>query len=113
KAGAGSGSDEAIAGEDVSHVITGAEILLRDSLHLVQGKRVGLITNPTALTSAGIHTIDLLDRHPGVNLVALFGPEHGLRGGIDAGVRISGGIDESSGIPVRSLYGQTIKPTRQ
>lgn len=94
-------------------VRTGAEILLRDSLHLVRGKRVGLITNPTALAADGRHTIDLLNAHPDVQLAVLFGPEHGLRGGVDAGVRIASGIDERSGLPVRSLYGQTMQPTPQ
>ena len=94
-------------------VLTGAELLLRDSLHLVRGRRVGLITNPTAVTREGVHTIDLLSRHPEVDLAVLFAPEHGLRGGVDAGVKIDGGTDPESGIAVRSLYGQTMKPTRQ
>ena len=93
-------------------VRTGAEVLLRDSLHLLAGRRVGLITNPTALTHDGRHTIDLLNENPDVHLVALFAPEHGLRGGIDAGVKIESGIDPISGLPVRSLYGQTMQPTR-
>lgn len=94
-------------------VLTGAEILLRDSLHLVRAKRVGLITNPTALNRDGRHTIDLLNAHPEVDLAVLFAPEHGLRGGVDAGVHIGNGIDAESGLPMRSLYGRTMKPTRQ
>lgn len=94
-------------------LVTGAEVLLRDSLHLVRGKRVGLITNPTAVTTGGIHTIDLLNDNPEVDLVALFGPEHGLRGGVDAGVHIASSRDPETGIPVRSLYGSTQKPTRE
>lgn len=94
-------------------ILTGAEILLRDSLHLVAGKRVGLITNPTAVNREGRHTIDLLNSHPSVHLQVLFAPEHGLRGGIDAGVHITNGVDELSGLPVRSLYGETMKPTPQ
>jgi uncharacterized protein YbbC (DUF1343 family) len=96
-----------------SGVLTGAEVLLRDSLHLVRGRRVGLITNPTAVTRQGRHTIDLLHAHPDVQLAVLYGPEHGLRGGIDAGVRIGNGVDAVTGLPVRSLYGQTLKPTPQ
>src|SRR5690606_23041715 len=97
--------------EPRSGILTGAEILLRDSLHLVRGRRVGLITNPTAVTREGIHTIDLLSTHPEVTVQALFAPEHGLRGGIDAGVHIENGVDALSGLPIRSLYGQTLKPT--
>ncbi len=92
-------------------VVTGAEILLRDSLGVVLGKRVGLITNPTALTHDGRHTIDLLNEHPAVTVQALFAPEHGLRGGVDAGVKIGDGADPVSGLPVRSLYGETMQPT--
>jgi uncharacterized protein YbbC (DUF1343 family) len=94
-----------------SSLVTGAEVLLRDSLRLVQGKRLGLITNPTALTHDGKHTIDLLAEHPAVTLQVLFAPEHGLRGGIDAGVHIGDGNDPRTGLPVRSLYGGTMRPT--
>jgi uncharacterized protein YbbC (DUF1343 family) len=93
-------------------VLPGAEVLLRDSLHLVVGKRVGLITNPTAVTRENRHTIDLLNDHPEVRLAVLYAPEHGLRGGLDAGVRIADSTDPLTGLPVRSLYGQTLKPTR-
>jgi uncharacterized protein YbbC (DUF1343 family) len=116
KAGADLATNEplsAAASERQAVILTGAEVLLRDSLHLVRGKRVGLITNPTALTRQGRHSIDLLNRHPDVHLAVLFAPEHGLRGGIDAGVRIAGGTDPESGLPVRSLYGQTLQPTPQ
>lgn len=94
-------------------VVTGAEILLRDSIHLVSGRRVGLITNPTALTRDGRHTIDLLNDHPMVDLRVLFAPEHGIRGGVDAGVHIRDASDPLTGLPVRSLYGPTLKPTRE
>jgi uncharacterized protein YbbC (DUF1343 family) len=93
-------------------VLPGLEVLLRDSLHLVAGKRVGLITNPTALARDGRHAVDLLHAHPSVELVALFGPEHGLRGGIDAGVRIADDVDPGTGVPVFSLYGRTLQPTQ-
>jgi uncharacterized protein YbbC (DUF1343 family) len=92
-------------------VLPGLEVLLRDSLHLVRGKRVGFVTNQSAVTGAGESGIDLLHRAPGVNLVALFGPEHGLRGGIEGGVRIAGGRDGATGLTVHSLYGRTQKPT--
>src|SRR5688500_3900872 len=59
-------------------VVPGIEVLLRDSLHLVRGKRVGLITNPSAVTRSGELGADVLARTPGVRLVALFGPAHGM-----------------------------------
>jgi uncharacterized protein YbbC (DUF1343 family) len=92
-------------------VVTGLEVLVRDSLQLVRGKRVGLITNQTAVTSRGEHAVDLLARTPGVRLVALFGPEHGVRGNIEGGERIADQRDSATGVPVYSLYGSTQKPT--
>jgi uncharacterized protein YbbC (DUF1343 family) len=88
----------------------GLEVLLRDSAHLVRDRRVGLITNHTGVTREGQHAVDYL-RAGGVNLVALFGPEHGVRGDVEAGLRIEHGRDPESGIPVYSLYGQTQRPT--
>jgi uncharacterized protein YbbC (DUF1343 family) len=96
-----------------SGVLTGLEVLLRDSLHLVRGKRVGLITNQTAVTSTGEHAVDVLARAPGVRLVALYGPEHGVRGTVEAGEKIENQRDERTGVTVFSLYGTTQKPTPQ
>ena len=94
-----------------STVLPGLEVLVRDSLHLVRGKRVGLITNQTAVTSRGEHAVDLLARTPGVQLVALYGPEHGVRGTVEGGEKIENQRDSATGVPVFSLYGQTQKPT--
>jgi uncharacterized protein YbbC (DUF1343 family) len=94
-------------------VVPGLEVLLRDSVHLVRGRRVGFLTNQSAVTSAGESGIDLLHASPEVNLVALYGPEHGLRGGIEGGVRIASGVDERTGVPVHSLYGTVQRPTPQ
>jgi uncharacterized protein YbbC (DUF1343 family) len=92
-------------------VTPGLEILLRDSAHLVSGRRVGFLTNQSAVTTSGESGIDLLHASPHVNLVALYGPEHGLRGGIEGGVKIAGGIDERTGVTVHSLYGTVQRPT--
>lgn len=92
-------------------VIPGVEILLRDSLHLLQGKRVGLITNPSGRDRAGRSTIDLLARAPGVKLTALYGPEHGLRGLAQAGEDVKSTVDSATGLPIYSLYGPTMVPT--
>ncbi len=106
-----SGTTLAEGAAATSPVLPGLEVLLRDSLHLVRGKRVGLITNPTAVTAEGEHAIDLLWDAPEVDLVALYGPEHGLRGGIEGGVKIGTETDERTGIPIFSLYGETQRPT--
>ncbi len=97
-------------------VRVGAEVLVRDSLHLVAGRRVGLITNHTGTVPAPsdgappISTIDLIAEAPDVELVALFGPEHGLRGDAEAGEHIDDAIDERTGVPIHSLYGATRRP---
>jgi uncharacterized protein YbbC (DUF1343 family) len=91
--------------------IPGAEVLLTDSLHLLRGKRVGLITNHTAVTRDRRSVVDVLHRHPGVRLVALYSPEHGLRGNVDGGEHIANGRDSRTNLPVYSLYGRTERPT--
>ena len=93
------------------NVVPGVEVLLTDSLHLIRGKRVGLITNHSGKDRRGTSTIDLLFRAPGVRLTALFAPEHGIRGGARAGERIESTVDSATGVPIYSLYGQTRVPT--
>jgi uncharacterized protein YbbC (DUF1343 family) len=95
------------------NVLPGVEVLLRDSLHLLAGKRVGLITNHSGKDRSGTSTIDLLYRTPGVQLTALYGPEHGLRGAAEAGVHIASSVDSATGAPIYSLYGETRVPTPQ
>jgi uncharacterized protein YbbC (DUF1343 family) len=91
--------------------IPGLEVLLRDSIHLVRGKRVGLITNHTAVTRDGRHAVDVLFRSRDVKLVALFAPEHGIRGVADGGKPIASSRDERTGLPIHSLYGRNERPT--
>ena len=89
----------------------GIEVLLSDSLHLVRGKRVGLITNHSGRDRNGTSSIDLLHRAPDVRLTAIFGPEHGVRGTARDGQRIASSIDSATGVTVHSLYGRTLVPT--
>ena len=91
----------------------GVEVLLRDSIHLVSGKRVGLITNHSGRTPDGRSSIDLLHRAPNVRLTALFAPEHGIRGEAAAGERIATTVDSATGVPVHSLYGEHRVPTAE
>jgi len=90
---------------------TGIEVLLHDRLDLVHGKNVGLITNPTGVNRELVSDVDLLVHTPGVHLVALFGPEHGIRGAQQAGASVGSGRDPITGLPVYSLYGKTRQPT--
>ena len=101
----------AAADQQSGGVIPGIEVLLSDSMHLIRGKRVGLITNHSGRDRNGTSTIDLLHKAPGVRLTALYAPEHGLRGVAKAGERIVSGVDSATGIPMHSLFGQTRIPT--
>jgi uncharacterized protein YbbC (DUF1343 family) len=92
-------------------VIPGVEVLVTDSLHLIRGKRVGLLTNHSGRDRAGRSTIDILFRAPGVSLTALYGPEHGIRGVARAGEKISSSVDSATGVRVYSLYGDVQVPT--
>ena len=92
-------------------VLPGIDVLLRDSVHLVQGKRIGLITNQTGIDASGVSTIDRLARAPRVRLVALFSPEHGLRALAAPGERVGDTRDVATGLPIYSLYGTRRAPT--
>lgn len=90
---------------------TGIEVLKEQNFKCLEGKRVGLITNPTGVDNQLKSTIDILHEAPNVNLVALYGPEHGVRGDVHAGDKVDNSADPSTGLPVYSLYGKTRKPT--
>ena len=91
----------------------GIEVLAEDGFAPLKGKRVGLVTNPSGVDRNLVSTIDILFNAPEVNLVALFGPEHGVRGDVYAGGKIKDSVDPVTGLPVYSLYGSTRKPTPQ
>ena len=89
----------------------GIEVLRESNFECLKGKRVGLITNPTGVDNDLRSTIDILHESPEVNLVALFAPEHGVRGDIPAGQKVTSTTDKATGVKVYSLYGATRKPT--
>ena len=90
---------------------TGIEVLKEQNFKCLEGKRVGLITNPTGVDNHMKSTIDILHEAPNVNLVALYGPEHGVRGDVHAGDHVTDMTDATTGLPVYSLYGKTRKAT--
>jgi uncharacterized protein YbbC (DUF1343 family) len=92
-------------------VKTGLEVLRDMNFEPLQGKRVGLVTNPTGVDRNLVSTVDILYNAPGVELVALFGPEHGVRGDAYAGARVTDSNDPATGVKVWSVYGKTRKPT--
>lgn len=85
---------------------TGIEVLKAQNFKALTGKRVGLITNPTGVDNNLKSTIDILHEAPNVKLVALFGPEHGVRGDEYAGDKVEDAVDAKTGIPIYSLYGK-------
>jgi uncharacterized protein YbbC (DUF1343 family) len=91
-------------------ISTGADVLIKRSLELMEGQRVGLVTNHTGRLSSGEFLVDAL-RAKGVRVTALFGPEHGIRGAAGAGENVRDSVDAGSGIPVYSLYGKHNTPT--
>ena len=95
-------------------VLTGIDVLEANGFEQLQGKRIGLVTNPTGVDRYLNSTIDVLHSAPGVELVALFGPEHGVRGNAHAGEHVEGqAVDPRTGVPIFSLYGKTRLPSAE
>ncbi len=95
----------------VGQVKTGADLLFEKQFKLIEGKRVGLVTNHSALLSNGKHLADALNEDKRTKLTVLFGPEHGVRGDAPAGAQIDNDMDTKTGVRVYSLYGKINKPT--
>lgn len=89
----------------------GVEVLRDNGFKQLAGKKVGLITNPTGVDNDLKSTIDILHDAPNVELVALFAPEHGVRGDVHAGDEFENTVDPATGVQVYSIYGKTKKPT--
>jgi uncharacterized protein YbbC (DUF1343 family)/CubicO group peptidase (beta-lactamase class C family) len=104
----GKASPPPLTGSLPARVMTGVDVLAAQKFAPLAGKRVGLITNHTGLSSDGRRTIDLLARAPGVKLRAIFSPEHGLSGQADW--KVGSGRDAVTNLPVYSLYGETRRP---
>ena len=96
-----------------AQVKTGIEVLRENNFNVLEGKKVGLLTNPTGVDQQLKSTIDILFEAPNVNLTTLFAPEHGVRGDEYAGATIENSKDEKTGLPVYSLHGKVKKPTRE
>jgi uncharacterized protein YbbC (DUF1343 family) len=92
-------------------VLCGVDVIAADQCRSLRGRRIGLITNHTGMTRSLRPTLDLLATTPGVLLLTLFSPEHGIRGDVDAPV--ADGVDGPTGLPVHSLYGARTRPTAE
>lgn len=91
----------------------GLQVLLERLLEVVKNRRVGVVTNQTGVTGDMRHIADVLHESPKVELVALFGPEHGIRGDVQDGLAIESYVDERTGLSVYSLYGEARKPASE
>lgn len=91
----------------------GTDLLLKDYFHLIKNKKLGIVTNHTAVLSSGVHIVDTLHSRKDVEVTTLFGPEHGIRGDNSAGEKLEHGVDPKTGLPVFSLYGKDRKPTKE
>ncbi len=96
-----------------NNVKTGDEVFVEKYLGMIKGRTVGIITNQTGVLPDGRHIVDVLSKISGVKVVALFSPEHGIRGITAAGATVNDSVDEETGIRIYSLYGKTEKPTRE
>lgn len=94
-----------------AQVKTGVEVLRDGGFKELQGKRVGLVTNPSGVDRNLKSTVDILNEAKGVKLVALYGPEHGVRGNAHAGDAVGDAVDAKTGVKTYSLYGKTHKPS--
>lgn len=102
---------DAVILPDDGRVHLGIDVLEANGFDILKGRRVGLLTNPAGVNRDGVSTIDVLRRAKTVNLVALFGPEHGIYGDEKANVPVEDRVDPHTGLPVYSLYGKFRKPT--
>ncbi len=98
---------------ELQQVRTGLDRLASGETQILNGLRVGIITNQTGIASDGKHVADIVAENPNIKLAALFGPEHGIRGQMEGGYSVSIDTDPKTGAPIYSLYGKTRKPTSQ
>jgi len=96
-----------------ARVLFGIDVLQKEKFQTLKGAKVGLITNHTGVDHRGRRTVDILDKTPHVELVAILSPEHGFSGTIEHGQTIEDGKESVTHIPIYSLYGQTTRPTEE
>ena len=103
----------AVVADPPGRVRLGIEVLLGERIELIEGKRVGLITNPAGVDGALVPTVDRLANDGRFELVQLYGPEHGIRGEVAAGDSVADAVDARTGVPVESLYGARRRPSKE
>ncbi len=98
---------------DKKEVRAGLDVFLEKHLSLLEGKKIGIITNQTGVSSSGEHIVDILSRRPGISISSLFAPEHGIRGDLQDAMKMASYTDDRTGIRVWSLYGENLKPSEE
>lgn len=99
--------------QEIEHVLTGLDVLKKIGFKPLIGKRVGVVTNHTALSREDEHLVDLLFKAEGVELKAIYAPEHGFRGDVQGGDHIDTSVDPKTQVPIHSLYGATRQPDEE
>ncbi|MBN2000632.1 DUF1343 domain-containing protein [candidate division KSB1 bacterium] len=94
-------------------VLTGLDVLSKEGLSRLKGLKVGLVVHPASVRGDGVHAVDVFCQQKDVKLAAIFTPEHGFRGEVEAGQYVSDGVEKQTGCPVYSLYGKIKKPTTE
>src|SRR2546421_7443525 len=100
--------------KEVKRITLGIERLLDEKLDLIRGQRIALVCNQASVDHSFRHAADLLHDHPDINLTALFGPQHGIRGDVqDNMIETAHAADRKTGLPIFSLYSETREPTEE
>lgn len=107
------GLEMGFSNESHPRIMLGIDVLESQNFDILQGKRVGLLTNQAGVNSKGKSTIEILSQAPNVNLIALYAPEHGINGKAPANELVNNQIDTKTGLPVFSVYGNTRRPTKE
>ena len=111
--GAAGATTLAAGATEKNRIVLGDDAFVRDAWRELRGRTIGIVTNQSGVLSSGEPLVDAVHRNGQINVKALFGPEHGIRGIVEAGATVGSSLDEKTGLPVHSLYGATRHPTQQ
>lgn len=105
-------ADSGLVNPNVKRVVLGNERITKDFSYLIDGKKIGLVTNQTGVNADLVKTVDVLYNYPNTNLTSIYSPEHGLDGTAPAGAYVDSYTDKRLNLPVYSLYGKTREPSK-
>jgi uncharacterized protein YbbC (DUF1343 family) len=105
-------TDLSVRATEKNRIVLGDDVFVRDAWRTLRGRTIGIVTNQSGVLSSREPLVDAVHRNGQINVKALFGPEHGIRGVVGAGETVGSSVDEKTGLPVHSLYGSTRHPTQ-